>query len=345
MNRSEATEEGRHLTDDEVAAYLDGELSGRERARLGRHLATCPACAHQVAATATLLAEAGLLPPPRIYHPLERLLMRLQLLVPLPLWVLHVLLESLTYFLWAVTVARFGPISAWHGTAGRVLTLWPILLATTTHLILLQPRLRDLVRDLWRAGVDERRLRAVRGRIALLQGWPLGGIWFFVFLDIVNNSLNVVEVGGLSGGYIRETVIGLYEGLAFLSLVWGTLIGGSVLGALATALSGASNRETLLIARGARLLGLSWVAVVSVGVAAYLRVAVTFPVSNGFFRGWIVAITLILFWIWYGYARIEWQALRWELATPRQGVAVSLRLVFGLLLIFIPLALSQGASL
>jgi hypothetical protein len=106
-----------------------------------------------------------------------------------------------------------------------------------------------------------------------------------------------------------------------------------------------TGRETLRIARGARLLALSWVAVVSVGVAAYLRVAVTFPVSPGFFRGWIVAITLILFWIWYGYARIEWQAVRREHATSRLSMAVSLRLVFGLLLIFIPLAVSRGTIL
>lgn len=339
------TEERRHLTDEEVAAYLDGELTGRERERLGRHLATCPACARQVAATAALRAEAHLLPPPRIYHPLERLLMRLQRFVPLPLWALHVLLESLAYLLWAVAVARFGLASSWHGTVGRVLTLWPILLATTTHLILLQPRLRDLVRDLWRAGVDERSLGTVQRRISLLQGWPLGGIWFFVGLDVVNNTLNVIEVGGVSWGYVWETLIGLYEGLAFLSLVWGTLIGGSVLGALATALAGAPDGETLRIAREARLLALSWVVVVSVGVAAYLRVAVTFPVSTTFFRGWIVAITLILFWIWCGYAQIEWQTLRRGFANRRQGVAVSLRLVFGLLLIFIPLAVSQGTIL
>src|SRR5437764_398742 len=57
VTRATATEERRHLTDDEVAAYLDGELTGRERGRLGRHLATCRLCARQVAATAALLGE------------------------------------------------------------------------------------------------------------------------------------------------------------------------------------------------------------------------------------------------------------------------------------------------
>jgi anti-sigma factor RsiW len=47
----------RHLTDSEMAGYLDHDLSDEERRRVVQHLDTCDVCRAEVVATSRLLAE------------------------------------------------------------------------------------------------------------------------------------------------------------------------------------------------------------------------------------------------------------------------------------------------
>jgi len=59
-----------HLTDDLLSAYLDGEVTSRERARAEAHLAECPACAGELRAlqaTVSLLREMPSAPLPRAF--------------------------------------------------------------------------------------------------------------------------------------------------------------------------------------------------------------------------------------------------------------------------------------
>ncbi len=53
-----------HLDDDLLFAYLDDVLPSAERAELDAHLATCPACAEQLAAHADLFTQLAALPDP-----------------------------------------------------------------------------------------------------------------------------------------------------------------------------------------------------------------------------------------------------------------------------------------
>ncbi len=59
-----------HLTDDLLSAYLDGQVTSRERARAEAHLAECPACAGELRAlqaTVSLLREMPSAPLPHAF--------------------------------------------------------------------------------------------------------------------------------------------------------------------------------------------------------------------------------------------------------------------------------------
>jgi anti-sigma factor RsiW len=60
----------KHLTDDRLSAYMDGQVTAAERTRVEAHLAGCPACAgelHALRSTVRLLREMPPAPLPRAF--------------------------------------------------------------------------------------------------------------------------------------------------------------------------------------------------------------------------------------------------------------------------------------
>lgn len=327
-----------HLSDERVAAYLEGALSEGERAPVERHLAACPDCLRHVAETAALLAETHLLPPPSLYHPLERVLRWFQKLIPLPILGWHIALESLAYLLWAATVGLAGTPIPWHASARLILTIWPVLLIATTHMLWLQARFRTLVRGFWQANASPASLRLLERRIAWLQGWPLGGLWLFVGLEVMNNVSNILGSRPVPLEYAKESVIGLYEGLAWLALLWGTVCGGFVWHAVAKMLQDQPALRASPVVERARVIALSWVALASSGATAYLLIAMHITVSGAFLHGWAAIVTGVLLLLWAGYAHLELRLSRWGNRDIWQHATFSLRLAVALVLTLVPLA-------
>jgi hypothetical protein len=325
-----------HLSDERVAAYLEGALPERERAQMERHLAACPGCLRHVAGTAVLLSEADLIPPPPLYHPLEHMLRWFQRWIPLPILGWHIALESLAYLLWAATVRLAGRPIPWHASARLVLTIWPVLLITTTHMLWLQQRFRALLRDFWRAGVSPDALQLLERRIAWLQGWPLGGVWLFVGLEVLNNISNILGSRPVPLEYAKETVIGLYEGLAWLALLWGTVCGGFVWHAVAAMLRDQPALRASPAVESARAVALGWVALASVGATAYALIATRIAVSAAFLYAWATIVTGVLLLLWAGYAHLELRLSREGSRSGWQHVAFGLRLAAALILTLIP---------
>jgi hypothetical protein len=330
------TESHIHLSNERVAAYLEGVLADRERAQMERHLAACPDCLRHVAGTAALLAEANLLPPPSLYHPLERVLRWFQRWIPLPILGWHIALESLAYILWAATVGLAGRPIPWHASARLVLMIWPVLLVTTTHMLWLQPQFRSLVRGFWRAGASPYALRLLERRIAWLQGWPLGGLWLFVGLEVINNISNILGSRPVPLEYAKDTVIGLYEGLAWLALLWGTICGGFVWHAVAAMLRDQPALRASPVVEGARAIALGWVALASIGATAYLLIAARIAVSAAFLYAWATIVTGVLLLLWAGYAHLELRLSHRGGRSGWQHVAFGLRLTGALILTLIP---------
>jgi len=326
-----------HLADERVAAYLEGALREGERAQVERHLATCPRCLRHVADTAALLAETNLLPPPSLYHPLEHVLRWFQKLIPLPILGWHIALESLAYILWAATVGLAGMPIPWHASARLVLIIWPVLLITTTHMLWLQQRFRALLRGFWQAGASLDALRLLERRIAWLQGWPLGGMWLFLGLEVANNGSNILGSRPVPLEYAKESVIGLYEGLAWLTLLWGTVCGGFVWHAVAGMLRDQPALRAASVVERARVIALGWVALASSGATAYLLIAMHMTVSGAFLRGWAAIVTGVLLLLWAGYAHLELRLSRWGHRDLWQHVTFSLRLAVALVLTLVPL--------
>lgn len=58
-----------HPTEAQLWAYLDGELSGKHRHRIGAHLGSCSGCRTELAALARVLAELEILLPNHLDEP------------------------------------------------------------------------------------------------------------------------------------------------------------------------------------------------------------------------------------------------------------------------------------
>ena len=84
-----------HLSDETLAAAVEGRLTPQERRRVLRHLAACPQCTAAWTALHAMLQRAEALPPTPLEHPLEQALGWLRAIAPLPAWAWHLLLFGL----------------------------------------------------------------------------------------------------------------------------------------------------------------------------------------------------------------------------------------------------------
>ena len=293
-----------HLTDEVLAASVEGNLRPAEQHRVDRHLATCPACLERPAALHALLAEAGLLPPALSHHPLERALARLQRIAPWPVWAWHALLFGVTPLLWLVAVDLTA--IPWRRSVVGALAAWPAALLMTTHFLWLQPRLRTLLHNLWEAGTPEAEVTAFAHRtLAPLQGWGWGGGWLFVLLTVGGSAFNQLSMHAVPWEWLKEALLGFYAGLATAAMYWGWLWGGRLWWALAR-LEGA----TPALLNRARRLALGWVVVAGGSMGWHLLLAVHILGRSPGLRVWSVLIGLILLSLWSGYAALELRLVR-----------------------------------
>ncbi len=325
-----------HLSDEEIAGFLEGDLTHEEQMRVDRHIAACQACARDVADTAAILAGVGLLAPPKLFHPLEHLLERLNRRVPLSVLGWHILLETLTYLLLTVTLGWAGPPLPWHSTHGKTLWTGLILLVLTTHFLWLQPRLRTLIRDLWRAGASPASLEHLNRRLAWLQGWPLGGLWLFAAMYLPNNALNLLSSRPVTWEYAKETLITLYEGFPFVAMLWGASWGGFFWRAIVVSTHAQPEMRVIAILERARKLALAWVALGSVGATAFLFVNIRTAVPAALLWWWVSALVTILLLLWAGYVHLDYRLSRRGDQAARLTGALALRFLLTLTLALTP---------
>jgi hypothetical protein len=86
-----------HLDADVLSAYIDGRLFGPQRGKVERHLSICADCSRRLSEAARAVARLGFDRPAIPHHTLEEALTYLQAILPLPFWVLNLLLYLLTY--------------------------------------------------------------------------------------------------------------------------------------------------------------------------------------------------------------------------------------------------------
>lgn len=327
------------LTEEQIAAFLEGGLPEQERLHVERVLAKNPAERLRVADTAALLARAGLLPPPLSFHPLERLLAPLARRTRMPVLACHAIFLSLVYLLWAVSRGWLGPPLPWHRSLAQILLFWPVVIAATSCLFWLQIRLRQFVRSLWREGIPADALRPFARQVAWLQGWPLGGLWLFLGIAVASGAANAVGIWPLTWEWAKETIVGLYEETAVAATLWGGMMGGFVWHQMAQLL-----RRYPVLRRGAtvaraRRFAQGWLLVASVAAAAHVFVQAR--VSLAAANLWSGLYLLLLLTIWVGYARFEWAASTEQ--RPRGwGVRLALRLATMLAVSLAPVLLARA---
>lgn len=199
-------------------------------------------------------------------------------------------------------------------------------------------RFRVLVRGFWQAGASPDAFSLFERRIAWLQGWPLSGMWLFIGLEVANNISNILASRPASLEYAKESVIGLYEGLAWLALRWGTVCGGFVWHAVATMLRDQPALRASPVVERARGIALGWVALASSGATAYLLIAMHMTVSGAFLHAWATIVTGVLLLLWAGYAHLELRLSRWGDRDVWQQAIFSLRLAVALVPLLIVLS-------
>jgi hypothetical protein len=298
-----------HLSEATLSAAVEGNLAPWERRRVLRHLAACPQCTEEWATLHAILREENLLPPTPLRHPLEQALGWPSLIAPLPAWAWHLILFALTPLAW---IALVDVATVPYLSVRRTLEVWPAALLMTTHFIWLQSRLRELMVNLWQAGVPADEVDAFQRRYsAVFQGRRLGGGWFFVGLALLGTLINwLLFPAQVPWEEAKAELIGFYALVVTAAMYWGWLWGGRLLWGLA----GLWRRYPALteqpIARWSRHLGMGWVAVAAGSMAWHLAFAVGVPEIESAMRVWGTIIFLVLLSLWSGYAVLEWRLAR-----------------------------------
>ena len=228
-----------HLTDLELAAYLEGRLEPWQRRRAERHLAACPVCTEAVGKTFRLLRESGELPPPALYHPLEQWLRELGRWLPWPPWAWHAVLSGLIPLLW--WLLGLPAQVPWLQDFRYQVIAWLGSWVLTTYFIYLQSRLRRFHDLLWRAGVPLAQIETFQTRyLAPLQGWlrfpwpgkgrrhlvlPAGGTLLVAALLMEGLNQCVQSGPRYTLPDIAARLIGFYMMLATTATAWGGLWG------------------------------------------------------------------------------------------------------------------------
>ncbi|MGQ9490635.1 MAG: zf-HC2 domain-containing protein [Anaerolineae bacterium] len=296
-----------HLSDETLAAAVEGRLTPKERRRVLRHLAACPRCAEAWAALHALAQHAGTLPPAPLEHPLEQALGWLRAIAPFPAWAWHLLLFGLVPLAWlaAVDAEALPKLGVFRYT----LQAWPAAWLMTTHFLWLQSRLRELMEGLWAAGLPAEQVEAFQRRyLAILQGQGVGGIWLFLGLALVASLGNWwLAPPAQVGEGLKAYGIGFYALWATAAMYWGWVWGGRLWWGLGRLVQAHPRlRDHPVLARGRRLAA-GWVVVAGVSMLWHLLLSMAAPEIHGAARAWGALISLVLLSLWGGYAALEWQ--------------------------------------
>ncbi|MCS7220080.1 MAG: zf-HC2 domain-containing protein [Anaerolineae bacterium] len=328
-----------HLSEVMIAAAVEGHLAPWERHRVVRHLAACSRCAAEWAALHTLLQQTRQIAPVPLGHPLEEALGWLSRLAPLPPWAWHAILFALTPLLWLVLVES---AMVFHlGILPYTLRAWPAAWLMTTHFLWLQPRLREMIRELWEAGVSVEEVEAFQRRyLAMLQGQGWGSGWLFLGLALGGTVVNWVLVppDRVWEG-VKTAVIGFYALLATAAMYWGWLWGGRLWWGLAQlAQQHSPLKERSVLARARRLAG-GWVVVAGASMLWHLVLSFGAPEIRPAVQIWGGLISLVLLSLWGGYAVLEWRlAQRPILQWANWRLVARLALTLALVALTSPLA-------
>ncbi|MGQ9904330.1 MAG: hypothetical protein ACUVRU_08435 [Anaerolineae bacterium] len=302
----EETEPQARLSDETLAAAVEGRLAPWERRRVLRQLAKSPHAIEAYAALHAMLQRAGMLPPMALMHPIEQALGRLRALAPLPVWAWHAILFALTPLTWvmAVDMTAVSFLSPF-----RTPMVWPAAWLMTTHFLWLQPQLRELMQSLWAAGLPLERVEAFQRRyLAILHGRGVGGGWLFLGLAMAATLANwgLTPATSVWEG-LKAHVIGFYALWVTMAMYWSWAWGGRLWWGLAKlAKEAAWSREQPAWVR-ARRLAAGWVAVASSSMLWHLMFSLGAAEIGQALRVWGALISLVLVVLWGGYAALEWQ--------------------------------------
>ena len=327
-----------HLSDEMLAAAVEGRLTPWERRRVLRHLAACPRCAAAWAALHGMLQRAGMMPPTLLEHPLEQALGWLRAIAPLPAWAWHLLLFGLVPLAWlaAVDAEALPRLGVFRYT----LRAWPAAWLMTTHFLWLQPRLRELMESLWAAGLPAEQVEAFQRRhLAILQGRGVGGVWLFLGLALAANLGNWwLAPPAQAWEGLKAYIIGLYPSWVTVAMYWGWLWGGWLWWGLGRLAQEAPRlRAHPALARGRRL-AVGWVVVASVSMLWHLLLTPAAPEIHQAVRAWGTLISSVLLALWGGYAALEWRLAPRPLLQRGNGwLAARLALTLALVALTVPL--------
>ncbi|MBN1139864.1 MAG: zf-HC2 domain-containing protein [Anaerolineae bacterium] len=301
-----------HMTELEIATYLEGRLSPWQRRQVERHLAHCSACGREIGEISRWLREADLLPPRALFHPLELWLLSLVswrrgLGLSKPQVLLHVLFFALTPLLWLALV----DVAAIPHLQSPILTLapWPAALLMTGHFVWLQPKLRQLIAELWQAGAPYQDVEAFQERFLVpLYGWRWGGMWLFLGLGLATTLANWVIIPPDSTWEgIKRDVLGLYAVVATMAMYWGWLWGGRLWCGLARLWQHEPALVNHPVSAHARRLASAWVGVAGGSMAWHLAITTQMTSVRPAHQVWGALISLALLSLWSGYAALEWR--------------------------------------
>ena len=159
-----------HLSEAQIAEYLEGCLTGWDRRAVERHLSSCLVCAEEVGEAFHWLRSQDLLPPRPLYHPIESGLSWLQRLAPLPVWFWHAIVSALIPLSW--WLLDLPRQLAWMPNFRYQMVAWLATWVLTIHFVYLQSQLRRFHRLLWASSIELGRIETWQDRyLAPLQGW------------------------------------------------------------------------------------------------------------------------------------------------------------------------------
>ena len=331
-----------HLGPIEIATLLEGRLSLEERRALVRHVASCDECSRWLVETHAFLIANDALPPPRLYHPLERFLSPLRRVIPWPIWVWHMLLHALVPFLWLalIDVSKIAHLQ----TPFWTLAPWPASLLMTTYFLWLQGWFRSFVDSLWEAGIPQSEIEhMVHGHLSPLRGWGEQSKWWFWGLGVLVTLTNTVlmpPADWQAGAVVGLT--GLYSITVTMAMYWGWGWSGWWWYGVARLVRRYPKRTEHLLGK-ARRQALTWLLVAALSMFWHLATAIHLEGTYPAMRVYGAIITILLGSLWLGYAFLEREMARENRTSSRRKCAclALLRAVSASGVVFIPLAFTM----